>query len=136
MFECFLEVVVNKKYILVIILFFCFFVGAVATVMAQETVKENVDRVPESVVVNNIQNAKPPVSFTHKKHIPLITGKCGSCHIDPAGGSELKPDFLKKPANLMEGLKNAFHGQCLECHKATNNEKAPTSCNDCHKPTT
>jgi len=111
------------------------FLGSVATVVAQEAVKENIDRVPENVVVNKIQNAKPPVGFTHKKHIPLITGKCGSCHVDPAGGSDLKPEFLKKPANLMEGLKNAFHGQCLDCHKASSNEKAPTSCNDCHKPT-
>ena len=50
--------------------------------------------------------------------------KCGSCHGKPFDASS--PD---RP-----GLKAAYHGQCMGCHKAMNLEKPKsTACVECHK---
>ncbi|SFM40468.1 cytochrome c3 family protein [Thermodesulforhabdus norvegica] len=46
---------------------------------------------------------------------------CGSCHGNKAG---------------LPGLREAFHGQCIECHRKLLRKKLPTGpvlCADCHR---
>lgn len=54
--------------------------------------------------------------------------KCGACHTEPEDGV---PDVAS-----MSPKKNAFHLNCITCHKdAAKADKAlspPTKCNDCH----
>jgi len=89
--------------------------------------------VPDSVTIDKIKSTQPAVTFPHKAHTEKLAGKCGNCHVAEAGGGAIKPEFLVKPANMMEGMKGPWHGQCLECHKAAKVKAAPTACNGCHK---
>ncbi|MDD5347112.1 MAG: cytochrome c3 family protein [Candidatus Omnitrophica bacterium] len=79
---------------------------------------------PDSVTVPGGSFGK--VTFNHKlhaesagckecHHMGEVTQKCNSCHTAEAA----------KPS------KDAFHANCIECHKAK--EKGPTGCMDCHK---
>jgi hypothetical protein len=102
---------------------------------------------------------KKIVQFTHKKHVSEYQLKCGDCHHDKAGhpvtlkhGDNVdrcitchsKPGEIKgKKAKGMSNSDkrsyhaNALHDNCLGCHKelkkSGKNQKAPTSCNKCHK---
>lgn len=82
---------------------------------------------PASVTIKAIQDKQSAVTFPHKAHMDKVKGKCVDCHTTPAGGS-LKPAFTNAQGKGQMG--NAYHAQCLECHKKT---KGPTACSNCHK---
>ena len=104
------------------------------------------------------KHTKPPVDFTHKKHIEDYKIACGECHHDDKGKalanlkmgddvkkcSECHNKFEKDKKNKKDimVLENAMHGNCIECHKEANIKAgdpkgrkgpAPTTCNACHK---
>ncbi|MBI4126842.1 MAG: cytochrome c3 family protein [Deltaproteobacteria bacterium] len=88
---------------------------------------------PASVTIAGIKDKKSAVDFPHQAHAPLLAGKCANCHVKADGGGGLKPALKTKPADMASALKHPFHTQCLDCHKASKNAKAPTACNGCHK---
>jgi hypothetical protein len=88
---------------------------------------------PANVTIKVIQDKQAPVNFPHKAHQAKLQGKCANCHANASGDGGLKPEFAQKPANMGAAMKHPFHKQCLDCHKASGNAKAPTKCGDCHK---
>ncbi len=84
-----------------------------------------------------------PVMFSHKAHHEDYTLKCTSCHHDYNDG---KNDWQEgddvnacadchtepyKTVGKLLSLHQAFHKNCVKCHKAT--DSAPKACDDCHE---
>lgn len=81
---------------------------------------------------------KGPVTFNHKAHAAAIA--CTECH------HTWKKETSKTPQKCAEchkagemgtkGLKNAYHKNCIDCHKKLQQEgkkTGPTTkCSDCH----
>jgi len=86
---------------------------------------------PDKIMIDEIQKMRGPVPFDHKKHVSL-SKDCKSCHHSDQPGQEQKCSACHK--DKTEGkklsLKDAFHKQCMDCHKKEG--KGPTKCNDCH----
>lgn len=112
---------------------------------------------------------KGPVEFHHKKHSTDYKGACGDCHHDDKGkpltalkeGDDVKKCFdchskpglvPKEEKKAMKAMKadekqkaelaylgEAFHLNCVECHKQYNKDNktkaAPTTCTKCHPKT-
>jgi hypothetical protein len=115
-----------------VIVFVVIFV-AVAIFSLGLTIDAHAAGVPDSVVIKVIQSKQPPVNFSHKAHLKLGI-KCTDCHTKASGGP-LKPELID--AKQKGKVANAFHTQCLDCHKkkkaADPASKAPTGCKDCHR---
>ena len=89
------------------------------------------------------KHRKPAVEFTHEKHVKDHKLQCVECHhIYKDGKNVFKEgdkvqlcsachDFTKGKKGKMPNLKNAFHGNCKDCHKKL--KKGPTKCKECHK---
>ncbi|MEW5736671.1 MAG: sulfate respiration complex hexadecaheme cytochrome HmcA [Thermodesulfobacteriota bacterium] len=118
-----------------------------------DTIPEN--EVPETVTMQALKNEYGPVALPHRKivsalnrqvrddrlasafhpsELTLCQGchhnspasktppRCTSCHsVQKGNGASMKP-----------GAVEAYHQQCLDCHKILNIEKAQ-GCTDCHK---
>lgn len=82
---------------------------------------------PATVIIKVLQDKQPAVTFPHKAHAEKLKGKCADCHAKATGGA-LKPAFTD--AKGKGQMKNAYHAQCVECHKKA---KGPTACSACHK---
>lgn len=82
---------------------------------------------PATVSIKSIKDKQPAAAFPHKAHMEMVKGKCMDCHTTAAGVA-LKP-ALTDPKGKGQ-MSNAFHAQCLECHKKT---QGPTVCSACHK---
>jgi len=86
---------------------------------------------------------RPQVIFDHKKHAEALVkeGKkewetCNACHpVDE--GNALIFDFPKKVVKKeKDSVMNAYHDQCISCHKEKVQEgkkSGPVICADCHK---
>ncbi len=78
---------------------------------------------------------KSNVMFPHDKHGAF---KCTDCHHTYKEGDKLKKcgDCHKKEKqDKTIDLKDAFHDQCIKCHKKLKKEKkdtGPTGCSKCH----
>lgn len=84
-----------------------------------------------------------PVMFSHKAHHEDYTIKCAACHHDyDEGENQWKEgddvnactDCHTEPyktVGKMLSLHQAFHRNCVKCHKAT--DSAPKACADCHE---
>jgi predicted CXXCH cytochrome family protein len=96
-------------------------------------------KAPETITLK-MEGAKlAPVVFPHITHVEKAKIECVKCHHkekDPA-----QPEPCAKchpPKEAKEGavaLKDAFHKQCIDCHKdmVAKGNKAPTKCTECHK---
>ena len=83
-----------------------------------------------------------PVTFSHQAHHQDYGVKCQQCHhMYEDGKNEWKPgdevntcaDCHTEPYKNIGGmpsLHQAFHRNCLNCHKAT--DDAPKACDECH----
>ncbi len=78
---------------------------------------------PATVTIDSGTGTKPAISFPHDKHAAAFVGKCQQCHATATGGAITVPKA--------EGMKNAWHTNCIDCHKAMN--KGPKGCMQCHK---
>ena len=94
---------------------------------------------------------RPEVSFSHKHHEEsLDDGGCGACHHSPDDqtgklayieGDErsCKECHDLKKVDDIPALREAFHGNCTNCHrkqiKSGNPKSGPTTCGGCHKKT-
>jgi hypothetical protein len=89
---------------------------------------------PETISLGSLAKVYGPVAFSHEMHSAMAED-CGDCH--HYGGAGETPSCGKcHPATLASkesgppGLKDAYHGQCIACHKEM--EMGPTGCMDCH----
>lgn len=88
---------------------------------------------PDKMVLQEIQKIKSPVAFDHKAH-GARAKECKVCHHQDEAGKERKCSAAachgaKADGNKV-GLKEAFHMQCKDCHKAE--KKGPVKCDECH----
>ena len=101
---------------------------------------------PESVDLGKYADKRPKVKFDHKEHVDVIKVECKTCHhtmkegdtiVQTCNAQECHGPTAEGKKLALTGMKNAFHGLCLECHKKEKaaGKKSPTMCNDCHKKT-
>jgi len=108
------------------------------------------DALPETFDIDYEGGKKAAVAFPHAAHFEVAectdchhtkegltlenvadmnVQKCGDCHMNPE--EDGVPDITSASTK-----KNAFHINCVSCHKDTKKENAdtaaPTKCNDCH----
>ncbi len=96
-------------------------------------------RVPDVVILDELEDLYLPVPFDHKGHADMaeMTVGCVACHHYTAEGAahpackschEVAPvrEDMRKP-----GLKGAYHRQCMACHREWSHE---TACEVCHAP--
>ena len=90
--------------------------------------------VPEAVSLGSMAKVYEPVPFSHDMHSALADD-WEDCH-HHSGAGETPPCGKCHPATLTSkkagppGLKDAYHRQCIDCHKEM--EMGPTGCMDCH----
>lgn len=110
-------------------------VRALAAAAAEEFKK----RVPDLVILNELEDLYLPVPFDHRGHADMaeMTRGCTVCHHHTPEGAahpacrnchEISPvrEDMRKPS-----LKAAYHRQCLRCHREWSHE---TACEVCHPP--
>ncbi|HUT53379.1 MAG TPA: cytochrome c3 family protein [bacterium] len=108
----------------------------------ENLIKQYQDKIPETLMLNKLAKKLPPVPYNHKQHVDLKTAHCGNCHHEDV--KNIKPCWEchnEKPADPKspEYLK-AYHGLCVECHKAVKSKKGlgdgdkppDKKCYDCH----
>ena len=99
----------------------------------------------EKISLGSISKTYEPVSFFHRKHQEDFKVSCKTCHHEckkddcsdaKSCSSCHKMGDTEKYGKKIIKLKNAFHKQCMGCHKKTNkavgSKKAPTGCKACH----
>lgn len=80
-----------------------------------------------------------PVSFSHITHTEKVKIECVACHHKDKDPKEpeacVKCHLLKEVKDNAPPAKDAFHKNCVTCHKESTDKgkAAPTKCNDCHK---
>jgi len=105
-------------------------------VPAKEVVKpDNKIAIAHSEIFGKLE--RPQVIFNHKKHEEAFKNEgCNTCH--PVNDKEkLLFNFPKKIEKKdRKSVMNAYHDQCIDCHKKQRAEKkksGPVICADCHK---
>ncbi len=90
--------------------------------------------VAPSIVLGHIAKEYPPVTFNHELHTE-IGEACTGCH-HHHGAVEKTPPCREchntratAPGVKKLGLEDAYHGQCIACHRK---EGGPRECNECH----
>lgn len=116
--------------------------------LAASSLAKDKSKAPKKkIVLKACQKKKPPVTFDHPAHVKVMekSGQnCEVCHhlVDkkPAQKDNCS-DCHSKPQGKLgtcsdKGKKNAFHVQCIGCHKKAKDSakaKQATKCNGCHK---
>ncbi len=89
---------------------------------------------PESCTLGLLAKVYEPVTFAHGMH-SLIAEDCGICHHHSESGQTLAcnkchaASLSSKESSILK-LKDAYHRQCIGCHKEA--EMGPTGCMECH----
>lgn len=113
--------------------------GLIVSVMVAGAVYAFAQESPKEIVIKDIQKAQPPVTLSHEKHAKTLSIKCVECHHTYKEGEkkvEKCSSCHKAEAEGKKvGLKEAYHKNCIECHKKEKaaGKAAPTLCKDCHK---
>jgi len=76
----------------------------------------------DTIVIKGLEKLYGPVEFSHGDHEELAED-CSSCHHHSD-----EPLACGEKAGI--GLKGAYHGLCIGCHKES--ESGPVGCTDCH----
>jgi len=94
-------------------------------------------RAPESVTLGKLSKQYVPVIFDHKLHV-VGTSCCTDCHHDADHLARFQPCGSCHGAAATDGgakttknLQDAYHEQCITCHKRTGS--GPEDCSDCHE---
>ncbi|MFO7655415.1 MAG: cytochrome c3 family protein [Candidatus Krumholzibacteriia bacterium] len=107
---------------------------------------------PETVVLDACADKRAPVTFPHQAHVELT--ECTTCHHTSEGltaencaemevmtctSCHLKPEEGVPDCSSMSLTKNAYHINCVGCHKESikaapegTTVAAPTKCDECH----
>lgn len=92
----------------------------------------------DSPIIKAREDHYQPVRFAHKRHAAL-TRDCSKCHhyrpkdpdaLETTRCSACHQDSFNPDRPERIGLKAAYHGQCLECHRQE--ARGPVDCNGCH----
>jgi hypothetical protein len=95
---------------------------------------------PSVVRIGTLAATFPALSFQHARHA-RAAGRCASCHHHGAEGARPTSCASCHTAsgdNGLAALKDAYHGQCIGCHKRQEKQEKqeksslPTGCMDCH----
>jgi len=95
--------------------------------------------VHDTMKLGHISQDFAEVVFNHKLHVEL-SDNCESCHHHQKD-YEVTPPCREchnhaetEPGSKLLGLKDAYHEQCLNCHKSSTGKgkKSPLQCTDCH----
>jgi hypothetical protein len=89
---------------------------------------------PDTVKLESLAGAYEPVTFSHDMH-SLVAEDCAVCHHrSPAGQTpgcgKCHRASLESKKSGVPALKDAYHGQCIGCHKEM--DMGPTGCTQCH----
>jgi hypothetical protein len=90
--------------------------------------------IPETVKLGSLAKSYEPVGFSHEKH-SSFADDCASCHHNsPAGETpacgECHAATAASAKSGVPELKEAYHGQCISCHKDIG--VGPSGCMECH----
>jgi predicted Zn-ribbon and HTH transcriptional regulator len=103
------------------------------------------DKIPDTILLDHLRKKLQGVTYNHKKHVEMKMARCGNCHhkdikdIKPCWQCHTaKPEDPKSPEYM-----KAYHGLCVECHKAFKAQKGlgdgdkppDKKCHDCHPKT-
>jgi DnaJ-class molecular chaperone len=89
------------------------------------------EAVPEAFALGHLAKIYEPVAFSHQAHT-LMAEDCATCHHHSEAGQTPSCDKChgaSKEASL-PGLKDAYHQQCMGCHREM--DMGPTACAECH----
>jgi c(7)-type cytochrome triheme protein len=100
---------------------------------------------PEKILLDHPEvfkkRARPPVAFSHIRHMEAVPS-CKDCHHKYENGKNVLDEGTLQEGNkgikcsACHGvrdridLKEAFHSQCISCHK--NKKTGPRFCGECH----
>lgn len=97
----------------------------------------SISHAAEFLELSALKNLYEAVQFSHDAHVEYVGGECGICHHyseDLLPCAECHKPFSvyryegpRRTTSL--GLKGAYHGQCLGCHREAG---GPVGCEDCH----
>jgi hypothetical protein len=73
----------------------------------------------DTISIGGLSKLYQPLKFTHDKHME-IGSNCNVCHGAARGAAKKK---------TVTGLKDAYHGRCIGCHKELS---GPVECAGCH----
>jgi hypothetical protein len=105
---------------------------AVSLVIGSYAAEEKVG--PETVELETLAATYEPVTFSHGMH-SLVAEECAVCHHHSQAGQTPSctqchgVSTASKKAGV-PGLKEAYHGQCIGCHRDI--QMGPTGCTECH----
>jgi hypothetical protein len=147
-----------KKGLIIFIVGLCYLIliiygiGSIYSIENPIEVKKPIQKIPVQKLEDKVSIAhtdifgsleRPQVIFDHKKHVEALKkeGKkewetCDTCHpVDKEKGLILF-DFPKKVKGKdKDSVMNAYHDECISCHKEKSREKkkaGPIVCGDCH----
>lgn len=84
--------------------------------------------VKDSVILPKTGHRKPAIYFNHKAHVELYDTECIDCH-HTVKNEKCSVCHTNKDQGKVINLKEAFHQQCLDCHRKTS---GPKVCGKCH----
>ena len=102
----------------------------------------------EKITIEKCGDKRGAVQFDHGIHVS-VTPKCSTCHhtqenltVETGEAQTCRSCHFEPKDEPIPGCtdatapKNAYHKQCIDCHKAVKKEDpslvAPTSCKACH----
>lgn len=111
--------------------------AVVFTVVAAFAYVGAVDKGPENITINVIQEKKAPVEFKHHEHQKRVKDDCKACHHATKEGEQpekCSKCHMKEAAGDTPDFKKAMHDGCKDCHKKEKaaGKNAPTKCKECH----
>jgi predicted CXXCH cytochrome family protein len=92
--------------------------------------------VPAKMELGHLSDKYAPAPFDHAQHVDS-TEQCSDCHHHDKDYEVAPPcrschNTADTPAGERRlGLKDAYHKQCIGCHKEA--DDGPTDCDDCHE---
>lgn len=117
--------------------------------------KVDLDKIPETLVIDTIADEYKPSEFPHRMMVQAVFERAGQSSMAKAfhqdeltlcmGCHHNSPATLTPPkcaschgktpdiAMGKPGLKGAYHGQCITCHQQMEVKVLPTDCNKCHE---
>lgn len=94
---------------------------------------------PSAMKLDKIQGPYAPLDMKHDMHVAK-SAKCAECHhhAEYGAGKETirscdtchQATEVKTAADILPGLKSAYHQQCMGCHREK--QQGPMKCAECH----
>ena len=122
----------KKRFAVIVLILFasCFIVAYADEVKNTNKSKSG----SETHILGHLSNIYEPIEFAHEMHT-LITESCQTCHHNSEEGetpSCQECHIISSKSKDLDilSLKDAYHRQCIGCHKEL--DAGPTNCTQCH----